>query len=322
MLVIVEGVDGVGKSTFVEQLTHLITSIEHHDDVEKLKAGPPDPELDILEEYELAIQGYRPGQHTHVVCDRWHVGELIYGPILRGTSRLDLARLTHLEMFLRSRGALVVHLTAPPLEIIERRKRRGEMDLLADDQVELVLHEYMDVLWDTATRTRIGYWGQNTQEDVKLLREMMSYAWDLDLAARPLEEFPTYIGPPKPEYLLLGEQRNTRPDDRWEAAFVPVPTGNSGHYLLSNLPPELRVKAGIANALEEDLTGLLAALDYPNVVALGKEAHNAVSEISWKHGTVPHPQYWRRFYHDHKVVYRRILREAALFGEDLLSWRP
>lgn len=320
MLIIVEGVDGVGKSTFVDLLAKRLREIEPDANVTKLKAGPPEAGCEILEEYELPLQWYRPGTGEHVICDRWHIGEYIYGPMLRGKSLLDRARQLHLDMFLRSKGAVIALMASPTRAIIERRNNRNELDLIGDGEVDFVQHRYMDLLYDSKVPTSVFCWGLGSDDDLVMSAIRMGNKYEQ--RARELVYFPTYVGSHEPAYLLLGEKRNQNYDDRWESAFVPTPTGNSGHFMLTHLPVEGDGNVGLANATEVKLGELYSILGQPATVALGKVAHTRLLEEAIPHGAVPHPQWVRRFAHGMGDVYGRKIREAALFGEDYSAWRP
>ena len=69
MLIVLEGPDGSGKTTAVRKLTQRGAlrgaTVLHFGPIEK----------DPLEEYELALQWYRPGTRQHVICDRLHLGD-------------------------------------------------------------------------------------------------------------------------------------------------------------------------------------------------------------------------------------------------------
>jgi hypothetical protein len=143
-----------------------------------------------------------------------------------------------------------------------------------------------------------------------------------EVEALSTRDIPTYIGTSAPETLLLGERRNQNKDDRWDSAFVPLP-GSSGEYLFHNLTEDVRMTCGIANATEiTDLEETWATLGYPTIVTLGTVAHQVCLEASLEHGAVPHPQWVRRFAHHHGQTYGHLIRRAAKFQEDLLSWRP
>jgi thymidylate kinase len=324
MLIIVEGVDGVGKTTLVNALRERCRGLTRKTrSVGVLHAGPPTKQ-DMLEEYELPLQWYRSGEHSDVICDRWHLGELIYGPLLRGESRLDPVRLLHVEKFLDARGAVVVHLTAPPAFVRERRaKKEGiEEDLLDDKHLEHVINRYFDVAWNSHLMT--FEFVANCDEDRyhEAVDQIIAQAWRHEMLADDLNNWPTYVGDPDPHVLLLGDRRNQNFDTRWTAAFVPV-NGSSGRYLLESLPEQYQMTAGIANACEEEHLGdLVETLGNPPVVALGSEAHHRLLRDAIPHGAVPHPQWVRRFHHNSREAYGNIIRQAALYQEDYRTWTP
>ena len=71
-LIIIEGIDGVGKTELAGQLY-----IHGKTPFALLHAGPPGEDLDAEETYfapiwAMAHQGYT------VVCDRWHLGEMVW----------------------------------------------------------------------------------------------------------------------------------------------------------------------------------------------------------------------------------------------------
>lgn len=102
MLVILEGLDATGKSTIARRL---------HDEhgFEVIHKGPPT--LPAVEEYTKSLESYW-GNNVHVVCDRWHLGELVY-PLSRSRSTdLTLAGFAEIEDFLLSVGAVLVYTLA------------------------------------------------------------------------------------------------------------------------------------------------------------------------------------------------------------------
>lgn len=316
MLIIVEGVDGVGKTSFAQTLEKRIRDFAPHDEVHILHKGPP--QLTPLEEYELDLQDYWPGDGRHFICDRWHLGNLVYGPLFRGEGT-DPAENYHIEKFLMSRGALVVTLVAPVSTILKRRAERGEDDMLADEQVTAVQNAFFDVSWESRIGARVMKLedGLNQENVLTILRDARA----AEIEATPLSGFRSYVGHCHPQILLLGEQKNTRRDDRWYGAFVPV-GGSAGRYLIQALTPEVASMAGFANALEENVEALYSVLGQPAVVALGTRAKKVCMEQGVPHGSVPHPQYVRRFHHHHAEEYGQAIRHAAMLGEELISWRP
>src|SRR5215472_6713358 len=117
MLIVLERTDGAGKSTLMRAIREL-----HSDSFHILDKGPPD-KRHILEQYERDLEllaGHAAHPDCLVICDRWHLGEMVYGPMLRGEARLNLAQFTHVEMFLEALGAVKVLVTANEAQLHQR----------------------------------------------------------------------------------------------------------------------------------------------------------------------------------------------------------
>lgn len=326
MLIIVEGADGVGKTTLVEKLEARIRELPHHE-VTVLHKGPPE-DINGLVEYELPLQDFRPEREKVVICDRWHLGEVIYGPLLRDVSRLSLPKQRHLELFLAARGAFIVHVTAPPDEVVDRQTQRGTLDLLPASFTHQIIDRYLEEAWNSLLEcvdfVNTGYDPDDESAWFGIVNGVIIHAAQLASRTRWLSHHPTYVGMPQPEYLLFGERRNLNTDDRWTSAFAPVTPGTSGDFLLNHVPDRLlKSGLGIANILEdEDPAVLYRGLGRPRVVTLGREAHERCAKLEIPHGAVPHPQYVKRFHHKAGDHYERMIMRAAIFQEDYTSWRP
>lgn len=326
MLIIVEGTNGVGKSTFIERLRRRMDELSPpgQHEVRVLHKGPPTEDT-MVEEYELPLQDYRPNTWKHVICDRWHLGEEVYGPLLRDGSQLTRPELRHINLFLESKGAVIVHLLANTETLLRRRTAREKQELVSDDQVPAIIDGFLDAIWDSTVNTIEVMWEDDldTPWNREQIDRVIELAIDRSLEACHLDPYTTYVGSPRVETLILGERRNQNNDRRWDAAFVPLPN-SSGEYLLRHLPESVVMSSGIANAVEEyhHLGDLLAELRYPRTVALGRVAHEALDRIDYQHGSAPHPQYVRRFHHHHGPEYGRVIRRALVLQEDHLSWRP
>lgn len=142
MLIIVEGCDGTGKTTLVERLRDMLLVGSDPDRVKVLHRGVPQQPAYL--EYTEELVNYEPECGHHVVCDRWHWGELVYGPLYRGKSELGWDGMLDVERGLRDRGAVVVWLEQDASELRHRFSRRGE-DYLKDGDVEWVLNRYREV---------------------------------------------------------------------------------------------------------------------------------------------------------------------------------
>lgn len=302
-----EGCDGTGKSTLAESIA------ERLEGAQIVHRGPP--ERDILNEYALDVEDYRAGEGKHFVADRWHLGELIYGPLYRDTPP-DVAKFRWIELFLASRGATFAVVTNP-LEVIRARlAARGE-DFLKEHHVEQVNNEFVFAAKTSSLCRDIVMPDGNTDRIVDLI---IDRADAREIAASVLENFPQYIGPPLPDVLLVGDKKGGEPPHDTLAPFRPH-EGSSGRYLLESLDDQLWKQTGIVNAQEADLDVLWDVLAGPPIVALGNEPSDHLSKLGIEHVKVPHPQYVRRFHHSYQLQYGAMIRDAARGLETEVPWQ-
>lgn len=122
MIIIYEGADGVGKTTAVS-LT--IEQLHEEGGAQVLHRGPPDAHP--LVEYVYALE-WMQRQHPsmHIICDRWHWGELIYGPIFRGETTFTSLSLAAVNEYLASVGAIVCFIDEQERVVRQRIEERGD----------------------------------------------------------------------------------------------------------------------------------------------------------------------------------------------------
>ncbi len=313
MLVIVEGPDGAGKTQLCDELeSHIRTRFHALDSIVRISAGPPTRHP--LNEYEMTLLPYRP-PHRHIICDRWHIGEQIYPTVLeRGTS-WNLAVSRHISMFLRSRGALVVLLNPPVQTLVDRVDLRGD-DLVHVNQLAEISARYASLPIELRPDLRYEYSSPNADT-------IINTAMFAESAAFPLSQFVTYVGPPRPRLLLLGDTRGL---DKYglsyvpnTPAFMPYPS-TCGAFMLQYFWWSY---VGLANACDVDDPALLVKTLKPEfVVTLGRNAHARLNELGIPHGAVPHPQYVRRFHHRAGLQYAQLIDLVAKDQTDRSSWRP
>lgn len=304
MLIILEGVDCAGKSTLANRIK------EELDYTPALYEAPPDsyttelrhsgpPALHPLDEYVTPLLDYRPGQGKHIIYDRFHWGESVYPQVFGRESQMDPAIRLYIDMFLRSRGAFIIHVGARDAVVQKCIERRGDATV-TQDMVERIRRGFaacMDmsfVPFAKVNALNITY---------EHLHHIIRRASTEARAAMKLNNFTTYIGPSRPKLLLVGDQRHKRDVQAHDLrpAFMPFKS-TSGHYLLKALLRTGTVgelaNIGVANALDVDDAHLLQhALNPefpPMAVALGSRA---AKKAPWAQHQVKHPQYVRRFDH-------------------------
>lgn len=312
MLIVLEGTDGAGKTTLACALVEALRR-RCSDDVELVKSGPPT--CHPLLEYERPLWDYRPGTGRHLVLDRWHLGELVYPGVVGRRTQFDRVMSAHVDLLLMSRGALLVWVTAASQVIMTRVARRGD-DFVTPAQAVTAAGLFSDVVQRSAVDLcRVDT--SPSAEPVDPL-DLLATARRLENEAERLNSFTTYVGPATPRLLLLGDVRGVAGAlaSGPASAFVPY-RGTSGHYLLDALGADAchsyRGALGLANACDVDDPGkLLDVLLWragdrllPEVVALGRRAHDALSAANVLHRSVDHPQYVRRFHHRERDAYRR-----------------
>lgn len=281
-IIVTEGPDLAGKTTFVQNIVANLVNVK------TLKQGPPPPpphRVDILEHYLRPIQNlcFEPmiNRPQWLILDRWHVGELFYGPLLRGKSLLTGQQADYIDMVLQTFGCNFTYVTQPTPVLEQRWDLRGDGLIKREwlGELNANYHHWMTQRphWVCYTESQFDFAGFN----------------ESPMAGQ-------YIGPRQPRVLLLGDQRNNH---RMIFPFVPE-RATSGHWLMSALHAGKvnHMDVGIMNACEiepEKLFKQWHDLHKPPVITLGNNAKKA-----WEK-TVPlclrhhlnHPQYERRFYH-------------------------
>jgi hypothetical protein len=307
VLIIIEGADCSRKSTLARRVQ------EHLDHywygtytVRQFHRGAP--RKHPLDEYELPLLTYRPTPYEAVICDRWHLGELVYPTLFGRPSLLDEPVRRHVELFLRSRGAVVALLTEPDdAELASCLRTRG--DALVSPTQAL---RARDLFLGVQTSLPLLSMEPRAVDDAAVDR-LIYEARDHASRARNLTSLTTYVGAPNPGLLLVGDRRGTtgEPSDHGDwPAFVPR-GGTSGNWLLSALASTHYDRVGLVNACDVDDVYLAwDVLGRPPAVALGR---NAEAECRRRGvptlGTVAHPQHWRRFRH----------RDRAEFNAELTA---
>lgn len=317
MLIILEGPDGSGKSSLAARLMTALAVKYPTDSVELLHRGPPSAHP--LDEYVTPLLEYEPGTGRHIVCDRWHLGELVYPKILGRLTKMTQAVFRYVEAFLRSRGALTHVMETDLEECLKRCADRGETFVTGDQLID-VHAAFVDVALSSVTAEVVSH---ETPDCI------IANARRLEGYAQHLAPFITPVGHPHPGVLMFGDERvctgqpchhKTVKHSMFGPAFMPYPA-TSGQYLLGAWHS---ANALYANACDvDDPVRLWQAVGSPQrVIALGSRAHQALIHSDIPHDAVPHPQYVRRFHHGAYAEYGSLIQRVNLTGGNALKWRP
>jgi hypothetical protein len=328
MLIVLEGVDKGGKTSVVRALSklHLKTG---RGQFTCLHQGPPPEGVNLVEHYERPL--LQPEMITRclstedlVVLDRWHVGELVYGPLLRGGSRLTEGAALHVELLLQSLGA--TQALVQPYDVQETLKRhRRQPDLLLTSQQASEVAEWYRVY--AVHRDNWYQYDSGAASATELALELLQDSADYTREVLPVATaHPSYLGDPQPDVLLVGDTRSNGADAlTWTTKpFTPAATLSSSTWLMDALaaapvPPTM---FGLVNAREPgvQLRKLWSDLGEPRVVALGNEAVRAMKENKLEYTKMCHPQWARRFRHSHREDYAKALRRVVVDGDPNGDW--
>lgn len=111
-VIILDGCDGTGKTTLAEALREQLGYAVTH-------SGQTPDGVDLADRYRNLLA--MPGR---IVLDRSFVSELVYGPLLRGRSRITQQAAVSLVRDVAHRGGTLVHLTGTPESIVTRLMSR------------------------------------------------------------------------------------------------------------------------------------------------------------------------------------------------------
>lgn len=134
-IVILEGPDGSGKTTLANKLHNTYN-------FNIVKTGPPAPDSDTTVAYLDAIYAAlsRPG---HTVFDRLHLGEKIYGPLLRGIDSMGTDGFAVIQRVIASHGIRIV-IACPPWETLIAGWQSKDDLLKTTTQLMHVYAAYLD----------------------------------------------------------------------------------------------------------------------------------------------------------------------------------
>jgi thymidylate kinase len=136
MILIIEGIDGAGKTMLAEQLSRqtgypIIHRVKPKTDEEKQR---------MMGEYLQAIKAGK-----NMIFDRCWYSEMAYGPVMRDASVISFPQMYELEKILAKQGALIIYCTGSRAALWMRCQKRGEEYVICRDKFNAIYDAYEDI---------------------------------------------------------------------------------------------------------------------------------------------------------------------------------
>lgn len=147
---VLEGPDHAGKTTTAAQISKVAREEGHN--VRTVHFGPPAPTLLPYELFQLYVDAVAQAAHEAVtdnvvtIFDRLHIGEWVYGPMMRDRSLLTHTQIIAVDQMLDSIGAKKIHVTARFVTLRERHLAQGDDYVSTVAQLGSIRQRYLDTL--------------------------------------------------------------------------------------------------------------------------------------------------------------------------------
>lgn len=301
MRLILEGIDGVGKSSILKEIerTHRVKSVH-------LEKPPKGVTPHQWSDY------FRRNYDDFELLSRSHISERVYGELIRKKSLIDEWQNWLLNMQLRVRGFRIVFIERE-LESVKAqmasREKPSDYDLWVLKNWDAMRARYLECLPPDLT-VFVDNNGElrDAIEKAVIAGSMPNYTNPVELRG---------IGSLTPRVILLGDEFTRR---RWDVPHAkPFDFGEASKMVfraVGHMP-----SIYIANTQYPDLGPVRSQFQLDAelrrfagvpIVALGNEALTRLRRLGKEAvATVPHPQYWRRFKYTSQEAWVEDLRRIA-----------
>lgn len=298
MLIIIEGADKAGKTTLGQEIASKLRYEYRH--FGKPGANP-------AREYAEALLGV----NTPQVWDRGFLGELVYGPLLRGRNTIDPFRLLILERLARLKGAILIHAN-PALEVV-RQRYDDEGDPLITSRENIIAYNKFHEICNATSLQKFEYRGTDWGTLADFVDQLRLHAAQSRRDAERAKVCSGIGTISRKRTIFVGEELNH--NVTWLSK--PFDCGHSSLYLANAMlfagVPESQVYVTNAKSLttEEIVFHQNVSKHYqPTWIALGQRANQTLDEHGIPHKWIPHPAYWRRFQSTRPDAYVDMIKEA------------
>lgn len=293
MLIVIEGPDKTGKTTLAKAIAEQLGYEYKH--FSAPKGSPADEYIDFL------LKLRRP-----TVCDRFHLGELVYGPMFRGKAGITPLELVTIERLMRLKQTILIQAVTNMMLANKRLVHSTQHEAVDTKQNLAAAEGFAKVFPLTNAGPVIRYDGSSLDSIQKIVNDLRKIRQSLGTPAK-YSGIGTIIGS---KIVFVGEQVNK--NMTWRN--LPFDKGASSQFLLDIFQaagvPEKAVYICNANKLtQQEVSNLMHGRTV--FVALGKKASDKLSSFGIRHSELPHPQFVKRFHYSQKSSYAAEIREAV-----------
>jgi hypothetical protein len=290
MFIIIEGADKTGKTTLANAIVKKFGCKYVHFGKPKKRAATE------YAEYLLST-------NENQVCDRFHLGELVYGPIFRGGAAIDDVEFATIERLLRLKQAILIQTTTDVTLANSRLAVSTQDEAVDSKQNQVAIRGFKQVIKRSNLQHIIKYDGSNYDNLNQLLSKLVVLKYSVERDQALIQNFCTGIGTPSgKKIVLVGESVNK--NITW--LNLPFDKGFSSQFLLDSLKaanvPEHLVYVCNADKLTSHELELLTH-DKTLFITLGNKANTRLNHFDIPHSALPHPQYVKRFQWKNKDQY-------------------
>lgn len=302
MLIIIEGPDKSGKTTLAKKIEEQFNYKYAH-----FSAPGNDPASEYASFFtSISIP---------TVCDRSYFGERVYGPLLRGASKISDLQYAVIERICRLKGAIFIY-ASTPLQICQDRLN----DNLTNEKISLENNQKAWVRFKTLIHScnikPILFYDATKQISLdrlllQLEQLLPSFKSHAILARDCCSGIGTIYGR---KIVFVGDRLNI--NTTWLG--LPFDSGPSSNYLYkrfkeARVPEDMAYLCNAINLTEREVAFL--NLEKTTWIGLGAYADQKLSNLGVKHQSIPHPQYWHRFRAHESEAYVKFLK-TAMKGEN------
>lgn len=134
-MIIIEGLDGVGKTTLVDFFVEQGMK-KHHFEYDENN-------MDLFTKYMNILKN---NNTKKLVLDRSFISEMVYGPVLRNSCKLTLEQYKELLLLYKRFGTLIIYLTSPKEVLLKRRVNDIKDYEMIDRYYEKLNNRYNEIM--------------------------------------------------------------------------------------------------------------------------------------------------------------------------------